>query len=72
MPSGMSLSTMLTTPGRRRRLAWAGVSASVLSGLRLAIVQIFRLHNLDGNTVIDEGVAHGLAARKFGAEKTMV
>ena len=30
-------------------------------GLRLAIVQIFWLHNLDGNTVVDEGVAHGLA-----------
>lgn len=61
MPSGMSLSTMLTTPRRRPAFGLGRGVGLCAFGLRLAIVQIFRLHNLDGNTVIDEGVAHGLA-----------
>ena len=58
---GLGRGVGLCAFGLRPLMRRSGGASRARAVLTITIVQIFRLQDLDGNTVIDEGVAHGLA-----------
>ena len=58
---GLGRGVGLCAFGLRPLMRRSGGASRARAVLTITIVQISRLQDLDGNTVIDEGVAHGLA-----------